>query len=86
MTFKHYDVVRAASPSDLAYALSQKIRQGLQQYGGPFSSYKDEGAPLIQAFVSEVECSTLFVEMLTGTEAAVICSTRDPEYYFIVVL
>ncbi|EPS8620951.1 DUF1737 domain-containing protein, partial [Escherichia coli] len=26
MTFKHYDVVRAASPSDLADALAQKIR------------------------------------------------------------
>ncbi|EPT5997303.1 TPA: DUF1737 domain-containing protein, partial [Escherichia coli] len=25
MTFKHYDVVRAASPSDLADALAQKI-------------------------------------------------------------
>ncbi|EPT7502569.1 DUF1737 domain-containing protein, partial [Escherichia coli] len=24
MTFKHYDVVRAASPSDLADALAQK--------------------------------------------------------------
>ncbi len=28
MAFKHYDVVRAASPSDLADALTQKIREG----------------------------------------------------------
>ncbi|EPV4199381.1 DUF1737 domain-containing protein, partial [Escherichia coli] len=26
MVFKHYDVVRAVSPSDLADALAQKIR------------------------------------------------------------
>ncbi|EQB6572081.1 DUF1737 domain-containing protein, partial [Escherichia coli] len=28
MAFKHYDVVRAVSPSDLADALAQKIREG----------------------------------------------------------
>ncbi|EPF3752357.1 DUF1737 domain-containing protein, partial [Escherichia coli] len=27
MVFKHYDVVRAVSPSDLADALAQKIRE-----------------------------------------------------------
>ncbi|EFF2284135.1 TPA: DUF1737 domain-containing protein, partial [Escherichia coli] len=51
MTFKHYDVVRAVSPSDLADALAQKIREGWQPYGGPFSSYTDDGAALIQAIV-----------------------------------
>nr|WP_089611771.1 DUF1737 domain-containing protein [Escherichia coli] len=30
MAFKHYDVVRAASPSDLADTLAQKIREGWQ--------------------------------------------------------
>ncbi|EIG9711379.1 DUF1737 domain-containing protein, partial [Escherichia coli] len=71
MTFKHYDVVRAASPSDLADALAQKIREGWQPYGGPFSSYTDDGAALIQAIVAE------------GT---VISTTSEPEYYFVVVL
>ncbi|EKM3136186.1 DUF1737 domain-containing protein, partial [Escherichia coli] len=28
MAFKHYDVVRAASPSDLAERLTQKLREG----------------------------------------------------------
>ncbi|EHR5584604.1 DUF1737 domain-containing protein, partial [Escherichia coli] len=28
MTFKHYDVVRAASPSDLAERLTQKLKEG----------------------------------------------------------
>ncbi|EGO9777437.1 DUF1737 domain-containing protein, partial [Escherichia coli] len=27
MTFKHYDVVRAASPSDLAERLTQKLKE-----------------------------------------------------------
>ncbi|WP_149002951.1 DUF1737 domain-containing protein, partial [Escherichia coli] len=28
MTFKHYGVVRAASPSELAERLSQKLKEG----------------------------------------------------------
>ncbi|EJA8337256.1 DUF1737 domain-containing protein, partial [Escherichia coli] len=86
MTFKHYDVVRAASPSDLADALAQKIREGWQPYGGPFSSYTDDGAALIQAIVAEGDVSTPVVVKPTGGEGAVISATRDPEYYFIVVL
>ncbi|WP_072277615.1 DUF1737 domain-containing protein, partial [Escherichia coli] len=35
MTFKHYDVVRAASPSDLAEKLTHKLKEGWQPYGGP---------------------------------------------------
>ncbi|EKH03157.1 hypothetical protein ECPA7_2647 [Escherichia coli PA7] len=35
MTFKHYDVVRAASPSDLAEKLTRKLKEGWQPYGGP---------------------------------------------------
>ncbi|EEZ1793005.1 DUF1737 domain-containing protein [Escherichia coli] len=86
MTFKHYDVVRAASPSDLADALAQKIREGWQPYGGPFSSYTDDGAALIQAIVAEGDVSTPVVVKPTGGEGAVISATRDPEYYFVVVL
>ncbi|TJH03239.1 DUF1737 domain-containing protein [Escherichia coli] len=86
MTFKHYDVVRAASPSDLADALAQKIREGWQPYGGPFSSYTDDGAALIQAIVAEGDVSTPVVVKPTGGEGAVISATSDPEYYFVVVL
>ncbi len=40
MAFKHYDVVRAASPSDLADALAQKfVKEGWQPYGGALFSY-----------------------------------------------
>ncbi|HCZ4517638.1 TPA: DUF1737 domain-containing protein [Escherichia coli] len=86
MTFKHYDVVRAASPSDLADTLAQKIREGWQPYGGPFSSYTDDGAALIQAIVAEGDVSTPVVVKPTGREGAVISATSDPEYYFVVVL
>ncbi|EIW2770120.1 DUF1737 domain-containing protein [Escherichia coli] len=86
MTFKHYDVVRAASPSDLADALAQKIREGWQPYGGPFSSYTDDGAALIQAIVAEGDVSTPVVVKPTGGEGTVISATSDPEYYFVVVL
>ncbi|EKI2380765.1 DUF1737 domain-containing protein, partial [Escherichia coli] len=86
MTFKHYDVVRAASPSDLADTLAQKIREGWQPYGGPFSSYTDDGAALIQAIVAEGDVSTPVVVKPTGGEGAVISATSDPGYYFVVVL
>ncbi len=86
MTFKHYDVVRAASPSDLADALAQKIREGWQPYGGPFSSYTDDGAALIQAIVAEGDVSTPVVVKPSDGEGTVISATRDPEYYFVVVL
>ncbi|EOR7048062.1 sialate O-acetylesterase, partial [Escherichia coli] len=64
----------------------QKIREGWQPYGGPFSSYTDDGAALIQAIVAEGDVSTPVVVKPTGGEGAVISATRDPEYYFVVVL
>lgn len=35
MVFKHYDVVRAASPSDLAEKLTHKLKEGWQPFGSP---------------------------------------------------
>ncbi|OSK97110.1 DUF6645 domain-containing protein [Escherichia coli] len=35
MTFKHYDVVRAASPADLAERMTQKLKEGWQPLGAP---------------------------------------------------
>ena len=46
MTFKHYDVVRAASPSDLAERLTQKLKEGWQPFGSPcrhHALYPDAG-------------------------------------------
>ncbi|MEE7217478.1 DUF1737 domain-containing protein, partial [Escherichia coli O4:H2] len=81
MAFKHYDVVRAASPSDLADTLAQKIREGWQPYGGPFSSYTDDGAALIQAIVAEGDVSTPVVVKPSGDGSTVISTTSEPEYY-----
>ncbi|HIB7638061.1 TPA: DUF6645 domain-containing protein [Escherichia coli] len=86
MAFKHYDVVRAASPSDLADTLAQKIREGWQPYGGPFSSYTDDGAALIQAIVAEGDVSTPVVVKPSDGEGTVISTTSEPEYYLVVVL
>lgn len=35
MAFKHYDVVRAAAPSDLAEKLTHKLKEGWQPFGSP---------------------------------------------------
>lgn len=35
MAFKHYDVVRAAPPSDLAEKLTHKLKEGWQPFGSP---------------------------------------------------
>ncbi|WP_139123403.1 SASA family carbohydrate esterase, partial [Escherichia coli] len=35
MSIKHYDVVRAASPSDLAEKLTHKLKEGWQPFGSP---------------------------------------------------
>lgn len=35
MAFKHYDVVRAAPPSDLAEKLTHKLKEGGQPFGSP---------------------------------------------------
>ncbi|EHW20731.1 hypothetical protein ECDEC8C_1867 [Escherichia coli DEC8C] len=40
MTFKHYDVVRAASPSDLAEKLTHKLKEGWQPFGRPKKTNK----------------------------------------------
>ncbi|WP_072305506.1 DUF1737 domain-containing protein, partial [Escherichia coli] len=34
MSINRYDVVRAASPSDLAEKLQHKLKEGWQPYGG----------------------------------------------------
>ncbi|HEA8541973.1 TPA: DUF1737 domain-containing protein, partial [Escherichia coli] len=86
MAFKHYDVVRAASPSDLADTLAQKIREGWQPYGGPFSSYTDDGAALIQAIVAEGDVSTPVVVTGDDGKEVVISTTSEPEYYFVIAL
>ncbi|HGX2971402.1 TPA: DUF6645 domain-containing protein, partial [Escherichia coli] len=81
--FKHYDVVRAASPSDLAERLTQKLKEGWQPFGSPvvITPYT-----LMQAIAAEGDVTTPVA--VTGNEgkAVAVSATSDPEYYFVVVL
>ncbi|ERB76380.1 hypothetical protein EC09BKT76207_2498 [Escherichia coli 09BKT076207] len=83
MTFKHYDVVRAASPSDLAERLTQKLKEGWQPFGSPVAITP---YTLMQAIAAEGDVTTPVA--VTGNEgkAVAVSATRAPEYYFVVVL
>ncbi|EJD4457517.1 DUF1737 domain-containing protein, partial [Escherichia coli] len=83
MTFKHYDVVREASPSDLAERLTQKLKEGWQPFGSPVAITP---YTLMQAIAAEGDVTTPVA--VTGNEgkAVAVSATRAPEYYFVVVL
>ncbi|HAI1493181.1 TPA: DUF1737 domain-containing protein [Escherichia coli] len=83
MAFKHYDVVRAASPSDLAERLTQKIKEGWQPFGSPVAITP---YTLMQAIAAEGDVTTPVVVQPSGDGSVVIGSTSEPEYYFAVVL
>ncbi|WP_338899368.1 DUF6645 domain-containing protein [Escherichia coli] len=83
MTFKHYDVVRAASPSDLAERLTQKLKEGWQPFGSPVAITP---YTLMQAIAAEGDVTTPVVVKPSDGEGTVISATSDPEYYFVVVL
>ncbi|HHK8812891.1 TPA: DUF6645 domain-containing protein [Escherichia coli] len=83
MAFKHYDVVRAASPSDLAERLTQKLKEGWQPFGSPVAITP---YTLMQAIAAEGDVTTPVVVKPSDGEGTVISATRDPEYYFVVVL
>ncbi|EFE2861991.1 DUF1737 domain-containing protein, partial [Escherichia coli] len=55
MVFKHYDVVRAASPSDLAEKLTQKLKEGGQPFGSPVAITP---YTLMQAIAAEGDVTT----------------------------
>ncbi|HDH7147391.1 TPA: DUF1737 domain-containing protein [Escherichia coli] len=83
MAFKHYDVVRAASPSDLAERLTQKMKEGWQPFGSPVAITP---YTLMQAIAAEGDVTTPVVVTPVGGDGAVISATSEPEYYFVVVL
>ncbi|EOJ9338643.1 DUF6645 domain-containing protein [Escherichia coli] len=80
MTFKHYDVVRATSPSDLAGKLTQKLKEGWQPYGSPIISTAGYGAEFIQSVVSENDVLTPVSPGGHKTER------QEPEYYYVIAL
>ncbi|HDV4967663.1 TPA: DUF1737 domain-containing protein, partial [Escherichia coli] len=83
MAFKHYDVVRAASPSDLAKRLTQKLKEGWQPFGSPVAITP---YTLMQAIAAEGDVTTPVVVKPSDGEGAVISTTSNPEYYFVVAL
>ncbi|EMK4147281.1 DUF1737 domain-containing protein, partial [Escherichia coli] len=83
MTFKHYDVVRAASPSDLAERLTQKLKEGWQPFGSPVAITP---YTLMQAIAAEGDVTTPVVVKPADGEGTVISTTSEPEYYLVVVL
>ncbi|PZY32435.1 hypothetical protein DIV21_32155, partial [Escherichia coli] len=83
MSIKHYDVVRAASPSDLAEKLTHKLKEGWQPFGSPVAITP---YTLMQAIAAEGDVTTPVLVKPSDGEGTVISATRDPEYYFVVVL
>ncbi|EPB3824552.1 DUF6645 domain-containing protein [Escherichia coli] len=83
MTFKHYDVVRAASPSELAERLSQKLKEGWQPFGSPVAITP---YTLMQAIAAEGDVTTPVVVKPSGDSGTVMSTVSEPEYYFVVVL
>ncbi|EKQ6923638.1 DUF1737 domain-containing protein [Escherichia coli] len=83
MAFKHYDVVRAASPSDLAERLTQKLKEGWQPFGSPVAITP---YTLMQAIATEGDVTTPVVVQPSGDGSTVISTTSEPEYYLVVVL
>ncbi|EHW72510.1 hypothetical protein ECDEC10B_1924 [Escherichia coli DEC10B] len=55
MSIKHYDVVRAASPSDLAEKLTHKLKEGWQPFGSPVAITP---YTLMQAIAAEGDVTT----------------------------
>ncbi|EOV4459166.1 DUF6645 domain-containing protein, partial [Escherichia coli] len=80
---KHYDVVRAASPSDLAERLTQKLKEGWQPFGSPVAITP---YTLMQAIAAEGDVTTPVAVTGNEGEAVAVSATSDPEYYFVVVL
>ena len=84
MTFKHYDVVRAASPSDLAERLTQKLKEGWQPFGSPVAITP---YTLMQAIAAEGDVTTPVVVKPSDGEGTVISTNIklhiNPSLYII---
>ncbi|ANE67730.1 hypothetical protein MY011_19000 [Escherichia coli] len=63
MAFKHYDVVKAASPSELAEKLTHKLKEGWQPFGSPVAITP---YTLMQAIAAEGDVTTPVVVPGTG--------------------
>ncbi len=83
MAFKHYDVVRTASPSGLAERITQKLKEGWQPYGSALISTAGYGAEFIQPVVSEGSISS---PEEPGNRPTTSAPSVAPEYYYVIAL
>ncbi|HCP2611595.1 TPA: DUF1737 domain-containing protein, partial [Escherichia coli] len=77
------DVVRAASPSDLAKRITQKLKEGWQPYGSALISTAGYGAEFIQPVVSEGSISS---PEEPGNRPTTSAPSVAPEYYYVIAL
>ncbi|EFA1529420.1 DUF1737 domain-containing protein, partial [Escherichia coli] len=77
------DVVRAASPSDLAERITQKLKEGWQPYGSALISTAGYGAEFIQPVVSEGSISS---PEEPGNRPTTSAPSVAPEYYYVIAL
>lgn len=82
MSIKHYDVVRAASPQDLADKLTQKLKEGWQPFGSPVAITP---YTLMQAISADGDVTTPVVVKPAEGGGTVISTTSEPEWYYVVV-
>ncbi|WP_053265026.1 DUF6645 domain-containing protein [Escherichia coli] len=86
MAFKHYDLVSASSGDELQKKLSEKISEGWQPYGSPFTSYDDNGMKFIQAVAAEGEVRIPVEVPDDGDGSQTTITSGAPDYYYVVVL
>ncbi|EFE2722842.1 DUF1737 domain-containing protein [Escherichia coli] len=83
MSIKHYDVVRAASLSDLAEKLTHKLKEGWQPFGSPVAITP---YTLMQAIAAEGDVTTPVVVPGTGDGGYPGVVTTEPDYYYVIPL
>ena len=86
MAFKHYDLVSASSGDELQKKLAEKISEGWQPYGSPFTSYDDNGMKFIQAVAAEGEVRIPVEVPDDGDGSQTTITSGAPDYYYVVVL
>ncbi len=86
MAFKHYDLVSASSSDELQKKLAEKISEGWQPYGSPFTSYDDNGMKFIQAVAAEGEVRIPVEVPDDGDGSQTTITSGAPDYYYVVLL
>ncbi|HAV7523077.1 TPA: DUF1737 domain-containing protein [Escherichia coli] len=86
MAFKHYDLVSASSGDELQKKLTEKISEGWQPYGSPFTSYDDNGMKIIQAVAAEGDVRVPVEVPDDSGDDSLVAVTGEPDYYYVIPL